>query len=54
MSKNVNDLMNEYEAQEVETRTENEQLYTAYKKLGETTQGECCCASLCGLCCCGL
>lgn len=52
--KNIFDLLAEYSDQEKETKTEKEQVYTAYKTLGETTQGECCCTSLCALCCCGL
>ena len=52
--KNVFELLSEYAAQENATKTENEQMYTAYKNLSDTTQGECCCASLGALCCCGL
>ena len=50
MENEVKSLLNEYANQE-----ENTQEYTAYSKtLGETTQGECCCASLGALCCCGM
>ena len=52
--KNVFSLLAEYSAQEDESKTENEQIYTAYKKLSDTTQGECCCTTLCAVCCCGL
>lgn len=51
---NVKSLLAEYAVQDNEQESE-EKVYTVYsKKLGDTTQGECCCASLGALCCCGL
>lgn len=50
------DLMNllvEYSNQE-NNNEDSEKVYTAYKKLADTTQGECCCGSLGALCCCGI
>ena len=52
MNTELNKLMNEYANQE---NSVEETEYTVYgKTLGETTQGECCCASLGALCCCGI
>ena len=50
------DLMNllvEYSNQDNQ-KEENDKVYTAYKKLSDTTQGECCCGTLGALCCCGI
>lgn len=48
-NKGVFELLTEYASQENTEKTNSEQEYIAY-----TTQGECCCTSLCALCCCGL
>ena len=53
-NKNVFELLSNYSDQEKVSKSEAEQEYTAYKKLSDTTQGECCCSSLCAVCCCGL
>ena len=53
-NKGVFELLTEYASQENTEKTNSEQEYIAYKTLGATTQGECCCTSLCALCCCGL
>ena len=53
MEKNAMDLLVEYSNQDNQ-KEDNEKVYTAYKTLGETTQGECCCGTLGALCCCGI
>ncbi len=54
MKNDVKSLLVEYATQHKANENE-EKIYTAYsKKLGDTTQGECCCGSLGALCCCGL
>ena len=53
--KDMKELLGEYAAQVPTESDVEEQLYTVCsKKLGDTTQGECCCASLGALCCCGM
>lgn len=47
-------LLEEYATQDDKIKESDEKVYTAYKKVSETTQGECCCGSLAALCCCGL
>ena len=55
MNYEVKDLLAEYANQDNKIEENGEQVYVAYsKKLGDTTQGECCCASMGALCCCGL
>ena len=56
VEKDVKELLAEYAVQD-QKQPENvdlEKTYVAYKKLSDTTQGECCCGSLGALCCCGL
>ena len=53
---NKKDVLNaiaKYENQDLDENN-NERLYVAYKRLADTTQGECCCGTLGALCCCGL
>ena len=53
IKKDAMSLLVEYSNQDNQ-KEENEKVYTAYKTLGETTQGECCCGTLGALCCCGI
>ena len=53
IKKDAMSLLVEYSNQDNQNEV-NEEVFTAYKKLSDTTQGECCCGSLAALCCCGI
>lgn len=53
IKKDAMSLLVEYANQDNKSE-ENEKVYTAHKKLSDTTQGECCCGTLGALCCCGI
>ena len=53
IKKDAMSLLVEYSNQDNQNE-ENEKVYTAHKKLSDTTQSECCCGTLGALCCCGI
>ena len=54
-NKSIFDFLADYFEQGNTFKSETEQEYTAYKRLGDMTEVDCCCDSLCAaLCCCGM